>query len=82
MNLRRKERIDYAIYQNKGLKVPKEVTVEHTVEMADELVRREKGLREDLEVNRVSCNSRLYCIGHCIAAATLAHESYYLRYMH
>ena len=48
MNLRKKERIDYAIYHNKGLKVPKEVTVEHTVEMADKLIRREKGLREDL----------------------------------
>ena len=48
MNLRKKERIDYAIYHNTGLKVPKEVTVEHTVEMADELIRREKGLREDL----------------------------------
>ena len=48
MNLREKERFDYAIFNNKGLKVPKEVTVEHSVDMADELIRREKGLREDL----------------------------------
>ena len=48
MSLREKERIDYAIYHNTGLKVRQEVTVEHTVEMADELIRREKGLREDL----------------------------------
>ena len=48
MNLRKKERFDYAIFHSKGLKVPKQATGEHTVEMADELIRREKGLREDL----------------------------------
>ena len=48
MNLRDKERFDYATYDKKGLKVPKVVTEEHEVKMADDLIRKEKGLREDL----------------------------------
>ena len=48
MNLRDKERFDYATYHKKGLKVPKVVTEEYAVKMADDLIRKEKGLREDL----------------------------------
>ena len=48
MNLRDKERFDYATYDKKGLKVPKVVTEEYAVKMADDLIRKEKGLREDL----------------------------------
>ena len=48
MNLREGERIDYAVYHRTGQKIPKIITREPEARMADELILREKRLREDI----------------------------------
>ena len=48
MNLREGEQFDYAVYHRTGQKIPKIITEEPEARMADELILREKRLREDI----------------------------------
>ena len=48
MNLREGEQIDYAVYHKTGQKVLKIVTGEPEAKMADEIILRERRVREDI----------------------------------
>ena len=48
MNLREGEQIDYAVYHKTGQKVPKIITGEPEAKMADEIILRERRVREDI----------------------------------
>ena len=66
MNLREKERFDYAVYNDSGRNIPKPFSDEHTAEMADETVKREKRLVED-----IIHSLQIYAIDDCITVDEL-----------
>ena len=58
MNLRKGERIDYAVYHRTGQKIPKIITREPEAKMADEIILKEKRAIEDTSLFRALCHQR------------------------